>query len=103
MNVSLTKHLEDFVRQKVESGRYNNASEVVREALRSLEQQDRAKEAEMDWLRGEVKKGIDDIEAGRFEAFDIEEIIAEVDAEDVLVKATHNKGTLPKNNAADSA
>ncbi len=41
MNVSLTPHLEAMIRQKVESGRYNNASEVVREALRLLEERDR--------------------------------------------------------------
>ena len=41
MNVSLTPQLEALVRQKVESGLYNNASEVVREALRLLEERDR--------------------------------------------------------------
>ncbi|MGH2561147.1 MAG: type II toxin-antitoxin system ParD family antitoxin [Thermomicrobiales bacterium] len=44
MNVSLTPQLETMVRQKVESGRYNNASEVVREALRLMEEHDRLKE-----------------------------------------------------------
>jgi len=39
MNVSLTPELEKFVREKVASGLYNNASEVVREALRLLHQQ----------------------------------------------------------------
>ena len=41
MNVSLTPHLEAMVRQRVESGRYNNASEVVRDALRLLEEHER--------------------------------------------------------------
>ena len=41
MNVSLTPELEAMIRQRVESGRYNNASEVVREALRLLEERDR--------------------------------------------------------------
>jgi antitoxin ParD1/3/4 len=41
MNVSLTPQLEELVRSKVASGRYNNASEVVREALRLLEDYDR--------------------------------------------------------------
>lgn len=41
MNVSLTPELEAMVRQRVESGRYNNASEVVRDALRHLEQHER--------------------------------------------------------------
>ena len=41
MNVSLTPKLEQFIRTKVESGRYLSASEVVREALRLLEQKDK--------------------------------------------------------------
>ncbi|MGA2206037.1 MAG: type II toxin-antitoxin system ParD family antitoxin [Terracidiphilus sp.] len=43
MNVSLTPELDKFVAGKVESGRYNSASEVVREALRLLEEHDRAR------------------------------------------------------------
>ncbi len=45
MNVSLTPELEKFVSAKVESGRYNSASEVVREALRRLEEHDSARAA----------------------------------------------------------
>src|SRR5438132_14252557 len=40
MNVSVTDHLATYVRKKVKSGRYNNASEVVREALRRMEDED---------------------------------------------------------------
>ena len=43
MNVSLTPELEKFVSTKVDSGRYTSASEVVREALRLLEEQDRTR------------------------------------------------------------
>jgi antitoxin ParD1/3/4 len=45
MNVSLTPELEQYIRTKVESGRYLSASEVVREALRLLEQKDEQLEA----------------------------------------------------------
>lgn len=41
MNVSLTPQLEAKIRERVESGRYNNASEVVRDALRHLEEYER--------------------------------------------------------------
>jgi antitoxin ParD1/3/4 len=41
MNVSLTPELEAMIRQQVDSGRYNNASEVVREALRLLDEHQR--------------------------------------------------------------
>jgi antitoxin ParD1/3/4 len=47
MNVSLTPELEKFVSAKVESGRYNSASEVVREALRLLEEHDSVRAAQM--------------------------------------------------------
>ena len=46
MNVSLTPELEKFVSTKVESGRYNSASEVVREALRLLEEHEAARAAQ---------------------------------------------------------
>ena len=51
MNVSLTPELEQFVDGKVESGLYNNASEVIREGLRALQARDAAIER---WLREEV-------------------------------------------------
>ena len=47
MNVSLTPELDKFVVGKVESGRYNSASEVVREALRLLEEHDRARSVQI--------------------------------------------------------
>ena len=40
MNVSITDELATYVRKKVKSGRYNNASEVVRDALRRMEEED---------------------------------------------------------------
>jgi len=47
MNVSLTPELDQFVAGKVESGRYTSASEVVREALRLLEEHDRARASQI--------------------------------------------------------
>jgi|HubBroStandDraft_4_1064222.scaffolds.fasta_scaffold807277_2 antitoxin ParD1/3/4 len=47
MNVSLTPELDRFVARKVESGRYTSASEVVREALRLLEEYDRARSSQI--------------------------------------------------------
>lgn len=65
MNVSLTKELEQIVDQKVKSGLYTSASEVVREGLRLLQQRDDLREAKLKALRAEIQKGIDDLEAGR--------------------------------------
>jgi antitoxin ParD1/3/4 len=65
MNVSLTPELERFVESKVESGLYNNASEVVRESLRLLKEHDEIRvkwreQIERGWLqaqRGELVDG----------------------------------------------
>lgn len=54
MNVSLTPELEKFVAGKVGSGRYNSASEVVREALRLLEEHDRARSIQIDGFNQEL-------------------------------------------------
>ena len=51
MHVSLTPKLEDLVRQKVESGMYNNASEVIREALRIMSEHDEVYHLKLDRLR----------------------------------------------------
>ena len=47
MNINLTPQLEELVREKVSSGLYNSASEVVREALRLLEEHDQARSAQI--------------------------------------------------------
>ena len=60
MNVSLTPKLEKAIREKVESGLYNNASEVIREALRIAHRQ----EQENDWLKREAAIGYAGVEAG---------------------------------------
>ncbi|MCZ2291875.1 MAG: type II toxin-antitoxin system ParD family antitoxin [Burkholderiales bacterium] len=59
MNVNLTPQLEAMVRAKVSSGLYTSASEVVREALRLMEEQDRMRQIKLDELRREVRKGLD--------------------------------------------
>ncbi len=56
MNVSLTPELEKFVSAKVESGRYNSSSEVVREALRLLEQHDSARAVQLGAFNKELDR-----------------------------------------------
>jgi antitoxin ParD1/3/4 len=86
MNVSVTDELAGYVRKKVKSGRYNNASEVVREALRRMEQDDArairlAKptaedlladltEQQLDGIRRRVRSSIVAIETGKFKEYD---------------------------------
>lgn len=65
MNVSLTPQLEALVDEKVRSGRYVSASEVVREALRLLDQRDRLDAEQMRQLRDDVRRGLDQIDAGK--------------------------------------
>jgi antitoxin ParD1/3/4 len=61
MHISLTPELEEAVKAKVRSGLYNNASEVVREALR----QSLARERENEWLAREAAIGYAQLEAGQ--------------------------------------
>ncbi len=56
-NVNLTDELDHFVVAKVESGRYENASEVVRAALRTLEREEQQYEAKLAALRLAVDEG----------------------------------------------
>ncbi|MCC6393247.1 MAG: type II toxin-antitoxin system ParD family antitoxin [Bryobacterales bacterium] len=69
-NINLTDHLDKFVEVHVKSGRYGNASEVVREGLRLLEQHEREEAARIEWLRGAVNQGIAEIERGEGLAFE---------------------------------
>jgi putative addiction module CopG family antidote len=68
MNVNLTPQLEELVRSKVSSGLYTSASEVVREALRLMDEQDRLRQARLDELRREVRKGLDSGASERWDA-----------------------------------
>jgi antitoxin ParD1/3/4 len=82
MNVSITDRLVDYVRRKVESGRYNNASEVVRDALRRMEDEE-ARELriaqpaaddivsdltglQIEYIRARVRAGMEEVERGEY-------------------------------------
>ena len=56
-NVNLTPELDSFVLKRVESGRFENASEVVRTALRTLEREERFYEAKLAALRAAIDEG----------------------------------------------
>ena len=76
MNVSLTPELETLVNEKVQSGLYNSASEVVREALRLLKEQDELRRIRLEELRREIQIGIDQIERGEFTVYESAEDLA---------------------------
>ena len=67
-NVNLTDHFDGFIEAGIASGRFSNASEVVREGLRLLEQREREDQARLEWLRAAAKEGFDDIERGDYAA-----------------------------------
>jgi antitoxin ParD1/3/4 len=66
MNVSLTPELDKFVARKVESGRYTSASEVVREALRLLEEHDRARNAQVTAFNRELGARLASLDRGEY-------------------------------------
>jgi antitoxin ParD1/3/4 len=96
MNISITDRLAGYVRRKVKGGRYNNASEVVREALRRMEDEDaRAVRLaiptaediltdltgqQLDGIRKRVLGGIESIDAGEYKDYEGREGLAELAA-----------------------
>jgi len=100
MNISITDHLASYVRKKVKSGRFNNASEVIREAIRRMEDEELralrlAKPTvediladftaeQLDGIRQRVLNSIRQIDAGEFVEYDgqkgLEKLAAEVRA-----------------------
>lgn len=64
MNVSLTPELEKLVTGKVESGRYQSASEVIREGLRLLQDQDQLREMHLSEVRKKIQVGLDQLDRG---------------------------------------
>lgn len=79
MNVSLTPTLEEFVNQKVRSGMYSSASEVVRDALRLLEDRDHLRKLRLVELRKEIAVGIEQLERGEYTTFD-ENLVEQIKA-----------------------
>lgn len=82
MNVHLTPELEELVHTKVQSGRYNSASEVVREALRLMEHKDQLRAAQLQELRNRMDKALGQADRGEVadgEQF-MQEMISDLDA-----------------------
>ena len=65
MNVSLTAKLEELVQKKVKSGMYNSASEVIREALRILEERDALRVLQFKKLQQAISAGISEADEGK--------------------------------------
>ena len=78
MNVSLTPELEHWVDEKVRTGRYASASEVIREALRLLEQQELARQRRLVQVREKIDRALEQLEQGK--ALDLEDARARLQA-----------------------
>jgi antitoxin ParD1/3/4 len=68
MNISLTPRLEEMIREKIASGSYSSASEVVREALRLLELEDQLRSLKLQGLRQDIREGLESGPATSFDA-----------------------------------
>jgi antitoxin ParD1/3/4 len=77
LNVSLTPALDRFVQERVSTGRYQSASEVIRDGLRLLEQQERENKLALKSLKAKVARGAAQAERGEF--VDPDEILQEIE------------------------
>jgi antitoxin ParD1/3/4 len=77
MNVSLTPELEQLVHEKVKSGRYLSASEVVREGLRLLEERDRLHQIRLSELQQKLTIGVQQADQG--ELLEADDVFAELE------------------------
>ncbi len=76
MNISLTPKLEKFIAEKVRGGLYRSASEVVRDGLRLLVQQDRIQKETLKSLHQDIRAGLDQLDGG--ETIDGKDAFSEV-------------------------
>jgi antitoxin ParD1/3/4 len=70
-SVALGDHFEEFIKQQLESGRFNNVSEVVRAGLRLLEDEQKEREIRHRELKAAIRQGMDSEDAGS-----VEEVVA---------------------------
>jgi len=77
MNVSLTRKLERWIGSKVKEGKYQTASEVVRDAVRQLAEREERRKLELQHLRREINIGLKQLDQGEVGTFDFETIKAE--------------------------
>jgi len=77
MNVSLTPKLERWIGGKVKEGKYQTASEVVREAVRQLAEREQRRKLALERLRREIDVGLQQIENGEATPLTLKEVRAE--------------------------
>ena len=65
LTITVTPELEAFIRERVASGRFDSASDVVHEGLRLLEEREHLRDAALDEIRREIEIGMEQAKAGR--------------------------------------
>ena len=78
MHISLTDALEKMIKDKVASGMYSNASEVVREALRMMAKSEESQQQKLLELRELLQEGASQADAGNFSPYSMEEMLQEI-------------------------
>ena len=73
-NVVLTDHHRRFVDQLLESGRYQNASEVMRDGLRALEDRIKREEAELVEIQERIGRSLDQLDRGEYAEGTVEDV-----------------------------
>lgn len=77
MHISLTQQQEEWIQSLIESGHYASTSEVMRHAIRLLQEEAEAKQIKLLALREAVKRGIAEIDRGELSKKNVKDIIAE--------------------------
>ncbi len=92
-NVNLTEHFNSFIEASINSGRFSNASEIVREGLRLLEQREAEDNARLEWLRSAAQDGFAAIDRGEDVEFrSIDDLAAFIDSTGEELAAEHRRG-----------
>ncbi|SPE36896.1 conserved hypothetical protein [Candidatus Sulfopaludibacter sp. SbA6] len=88
MTIDLDKETQLRIEQEVQSGRYHSAAEVVREALRLMEQRDRMLTLRKEEIRGQIDEGLESLRVGK--GLDGEAVFDRIEAElDTLERTAH--------------
>lgn len=77
MEITLTPEHEALIKEKIQSGLYNSASEVINDSLRLLKEQDELKRIRIEELKKEVMLGVEQIRRGEFRTYNSGEELAE--------------------------
>ena len=94
LNVSLTPTLQKYIHAKVRSGRYESASEVIRESLRALQEREQATDVYWAELRTKVQLARKQVAEGKTHDGDqaMNDIMAELDTEDIVSPKRGRRG-----------